>query len=71
MGNGYFDPQNLYDPIVRHENIRMFIPKVAGQDLILVGANVANAYLYGDILIMIIMEQPKVSSGNPHRPGND
>lgn len=64
-----FDPHNLYAPVVRHETIRMFLAKVAAQDLILEGADVSNAYLYGDIDAPIIMDQPTNSSGKPHRPG--
>ena len=66
-----FDPDNLYAPVVRHETIRVFIVKSSAQGLIVEGADVDNAYLYGDIEdgTIIIMEQPTNSSGIPARPG--
>lgn len=64
-----FDPNNLYAPVVRHETIRMLLAKTAAQDLILEGADVANAYLYGNLDTPIIMQQPTDSTGKEAYPG--
>ena len=66
-----FDPENLYAPVVRHETIRVFLVKSSAQGLIIEGADVDNAYLYGDIEdgMIILMEQPTNSSGIHARPG--
>lgn len=65
-----FDPDDLYAPVARHETIRMLLAKVAAQGLILEAADVANAYLYGDLSKPVTMEQPKDSSGVQQKPGH-
>ena len=67
-----FDPETLYAPVVRHETIRIFIVKSAAQGLIVEGADVDNAYLYGNINngMTIIMQQPTNSTGIPTMPGH-
>lgn len=50
-----YDPESLYAPVVRHETFRMLFAKVAPQGLLLEGADVANAYLYGNLNILVIM----------------
>nr|QCC62381.1 reverse transcriptase [Digenea simplex] len=47
----------------------MFIAKAAAQQLIIEGADVSNAYLYGDIEIPILMEKPTNSSMIEAKPG--
>lgn len=64
-----FDPENLYAPVARHESIRMLLALVAAQNLVLEGADVSNAYLYGDIDTPIIMHQPTDSTGRQKHPG--
>lgn len=39
-----FDPNNLYVPVIRHETIRRFLAKAAGQELLLEPAEVFIAY---------------------------
>lgn len=63
------DPANIYAPVVRHETIRLFFTKVAAQYLKVEGADVDNAYLYGDLDKPISMKQPSDSSGKVHYPG--
>lgn len=65
-----FDPDNLYAPVVRNETIRIFMAKFAAQEIFPEGAHIVNDYLYGDIDVLIIMEQPTYSSGKPLRSVN-
>lgn len=60
---------NNYAPVARQETIRMFLTFAAEQDLMIEGADVSNAYLYGALDTPIVMEQPKYSSQIPERPG--
>ncbi len=64
-----YDPSNIYAPVPSHESIRMLISLAASQDINLEGANVTNAYLYGDLDIPILMQQPTDSSQELAKPG--
>lgn len=59
------DPNTLYAPVVRHETIRMLLAEANAQDLIVEGADVDNAYLYGKLETPFIMELPTNSTGIP------
>lgn len=43
-----FDQGELCGPVSMHETIRMLLANVAARDLLVDGADVLNAYLYGD-----------------------
>jgi len=60
----------MLSPVASHDAIRMLIAIAAGDNLVLEGADVSNAYLYGDIDIPIIMEQPTNSTQVPAAPGH-
>ena len=64
-----YDPENIYEPVTSQDSIRMLIALPASQDVSLEGADVSNAYLYGDLDISIIMEQPTDSTQVPAMPG--
>jgi len=64
-----YDPTNIYAPVASHDSIRMLIALAAGEDAYLEGADVSNAYLYGDLKVPIIMAQPTNSSQTPDKPG--
>ena len=64
-----FDPEQLYAPVVKHVTIRVFVCKSSAQNLFIEGADVDNAYLFGDMDKPILMEQPTDSSGKLERPG--
>ncbi len=51
-----YDPRNLYGPVASHDSIRMLISLSAAAGSFLEGADVSNAYLYGDLNVPIIME---------------
>lgn len=38
-----FDPETLYATVLRHETIRILLTKVAAQDLLLEGVDIATA----------------------------
>lgn len=59
-----FDPDYLYEPVTRHETIKMSLAKVSPQDLLTEGAEISNAYLYGDLDQPLIMHQPTNYSRN-------
>jgi len=65
-----YDPSKTYAPVASHDAIRMLIAIAAGDNLIIEGADVSNAYLYGDMDIPIIMEQPTNSTQKPAMPGH-
>lgn len=65
-----YDPSSTYEPVASHDAIRMLITIAAEDNLILDGADVSNACLYGDIDIPIIMEQPTNSRQVPAAPGH-
>lgn len=58
-----FDPKTLYAPMVQHKTVCIFLADVAARKLIVLGANIVNDYLYGDMDRPIIMKQPTDSSG--------
>ena len=63
----YFDPNNVYAPVVLHVTIRIFIVKSAAQGLSVESAFVDNAYLYGKIDRIIHMELPtNITGRNKH-----
>ena len=64
-----YDPDFVYAPVAAHESIRILICFAASQNLILEGADISNAYLYGNLDVPIIMEQPTDSSQIEARPG--
>ena len=64
-----YDPEHVHAPVARHETIRMLLAKVAATDLCLEGLDIANAYLYGDMDIPVLMQQPTDSTGILERPG--
>lgn len=63
-----FDPENIYAPVAAHETIRMFLPFVLPNNLVLEGADVNNAYLYSRLDVPIVIEQPKNSSQRLDEP---
>lgn len=52
-----------------HEAIRLLLAFAAGEGHIIEGADIGNAYLYGDIDVPIIIEQPTDSYGIETFPG--
>ena len=64
-----FDPSNVYAPVASHEAIRILLAFAAGEGLILEGADISDAYLYGNIDVPIVMLQPTDSSGMESHPG--
>jgi len=64
-----YDPTNIYAPVASHDSIRMLLALAAAEDSYLEGADVSNAYLYGDLTIPIIMQQPTDSSQKLAKPG--
>jgi len=65
-----FNPDNTYAPVAAHETIRLLISYAASHNLILEGADISNAYLYGKMDIPILMEQPTNSTQVQERPGH-
>lgn len=61
-----FDPHSTYTPVASHEAIRLLLAYAAGEQHIIEGADIGNAYLYGDLNLPIIMAQPTDSSGKRH-----
>ena len=64
-----YDPSNIYAPVASHDAIRLLIAIAAAENAQLEGADVSNAYLYGELDIPIIMQQPTDSSQKPAMPG--
>ena len=64
-----YDADTIYAPLASHETLRLLLACTASQGLILEGADVANAYLYGKLDVTIIMEQPTDSTGKQAKPG--
>ena len=50
-----YDPSNIYAPVALHDSICMLIAVDASQDLSLKGADMSNAYLYGEQDVLIVM----------------
>ena len=63
-----YDSMNVYALVASYDSIRMLISLSAAVGLFLEGAGVRNAYLYGDLDIPIIMEQPTDSSQIQAKP---
>lgn len=66
----YYYPNNIYAPVASHDSIRMLLALTASQDLTIEGADVSNAYLYGDLEFPIIMDESTDSSQVPAKPGH-
>ena len=64
-----YDPRSVYAPVASLDSIRMLISLSAAARSFLEGADVSNAYLYGNLDIPIIMEQPRDSSKIQAKPG--
>jgi len=64
-----FDPESTYAPVASHESLRMLMHYAASENLLPEGADISNAYLYGNVDVPILMEQPTNSSQVPARPG--
>ncbi len=65
-----YDPLNVYVPVASHDLIRMILSTAANQNVLLEGADIWNAYLYGDQDISISMEQPTNSTQCEQMPGS-
>ena len=63
-----YDPDFIYAPVAAHESIRTIVAFAAAHGLTLEGADISNAYLYGNLDIPIIMEQPTDSSQFEAKP---
>ena len=59
----------MYAPVASHDSIRYLIAISAAENSTLEGADISNAYLYGNLDVPIIMEQPTESSQLPAMPG--
>lgn len=57
-----FDLHTLYAPVSSLDYIRYLVAISAAEGSELKGADISNAYLYGDLDMPIIMEQPTDSS---------
>ena len=53
-----YDPHNVYAPVACHEAIRILLAYSAAKNLLIEGADISNAYLYGKLDIPIVMMQP-------------
>ncbi len=58
---------NVYAPVASHDSIRMLI---AAEGSFLGGTDVSSEYLYRDLCVPIIMEQPTDSSETHGMPGH-
>lgn len=67
----YFDfhSYEVCAPVARLDAIRCIIAKVAAPHLIFEGADVSNAYLYGDLEVTVFLEKPTDYSGLKRGPG--
>ncbi len=65
-----YEPTNIYAPVASHDSIRMLLAIAAAQNLTLEGADISNAYLYSDLDISILMEQPTDSTKRHAMPGH-
>lgn len=63
-----FEPENLFAPVARLENIGVLFAKAAAQRLTLETLDVSNTYLYEDLDEFLILEQPNNSSGASFGP---
>ncbi len=67
---GDYDPMNVYALVASQDSNHMFTSLSAAAGSFLEGADVSNAYLYIDLNIRIIMEQPTDSSQVQAKPGH-
>lgn len=65
-----FNADDLCAPVASHDSIRILLAISASMNFILEEEDVANAYLYAEVDVPIIMEQPRYSSGNEAYPGH-
>lgn len=65
-----YNRDGLYAPAASHESIRLMFALSAASGLVVQGGDVSNAYLYGNIDVPIIIEQPTDSSGSQKPPGH-
>ncbi len=63
-----YDPSNIYAPASSHGSIRILIGLVSSEEIYLEGADLINAYLFGDFNVSIIITQPSDSSPEPAMP---
>ncbi len=63
-------PSNIYAPVASHNSIRILFELVASEESYLELADVRNAYFYGDLDVLIIMEQPTNSNPELVMPGH-
>lgn len=47
-----FDPNSLYAPVASHDAIRFLIAVSAAENVALEGADISNAYLFGDLDVL-------------------
>ena len=57
-----YEPTIIYPPVASHDSMCMLLAPAASENLYLERVGVSNAYLYDDLDIPIIMEQPTKSS---------
>ena len=65
-----YDPDKTYAPVAAHDTLGIILAFAGIQNLELEGADISNAYLYGRLDIIVIMEQPMNSSRLQRRPGH-
>ncbi len=65
-----YDPTDIYAPVASHDSIQVPLAIAAAQNLTLEGADNSNAYLYGDLDISILIEQPTDSTKRHAMPGH-
>ncbi len=63
-----YDPINFYASVASHVLIRMQLSMAVNQNILLEGAEIANAYLYVDLDIPIFMEQHTNSTQHEQIP---
>lgn len=64
-----FNPDGLYAPVASHESIRILFSITASDGLLVEGADICCAYLYGELNVPVYMEQTTNSSGLQEMPG--
>jgi len=66
-----YDPNSIYAPVASHEGLRLILAIAAHRNLILEGGDIANAYLYGTLDVLVIIQQLTNSSGVLMYPSMD
>ena len=65
-----YNADALYAPVASHESIRSLLAVTAGErEKMLEGADIYDAYFYGELDLPIIMHQPTDSIQKPPKPG--